>query len=580
MDDQFLSYYEHELDLLRHASSRFAEEYPKIAKRLQISEQECADPYVERLLEGTAFLTARIARKLDDGQHEFPELLLDQMAPAYNMPLVSRGIIRLRGDKPVTLPAGTPFNVPTTLPDTPPCTYTLREPLSTSGLSLAASEYTERAELPVKPMKVCGALHWRLFCTEASDNADVRFFINMPPSAAGELLRLLLTECAGIVAGNGTQWFALSQTAPEACPLPETPDSLPQVAEFFLQAEQGAFFCIPGLRRYLPEQGETELFLMLRRAPSERLRTLLRDVGCILTDCARVLNAFPRRMSRITPSWREYEHIVADATAASDYEILRLHKGSAYSADNAKMFDIYPFYYAADAAMPEDNTRLNYFAAHREQPVAPPRKRMSPYIGSETYLQISGPEYTAQRDCVHSYALEGLCSNRDLPLFLRKDAVLNSAEHKAEFVVAPTRPQAPLMQDAARWMALALARLAPGTLAAYDPQTLPALLRNLLEHLHTPEDRAAQRHIAGLTAVQLHSCSRAVPVQGDLCIMRGWHYDIQLNEQAFGGGEVFLFAAALAADLLQLGEINTFSEVTVSTTEQTLHTWRSRQTTL
>lgn len=580
MDDTFLSYYEHELDLLRHASSRFAEEFPKIAKRLQISDNECADPYVERLLEGTAFLTARIARKMDDGQHEFPELLLDQIAPAYNMPLVSRGIIRLRGDKPVSLPAGTTFNVPTPLPDTTPCTYTLREPLCTSGVSVAEAEYAEFAELPVKPAGVCGALHWRVRCTPAGGNAPVRFFANIPPSAAGELLQLLLSECAGIVAGSSVQWYILSDIAPEACSLPDTPDALPQVAEFFLQSEQGSFFCIPGLRRYLPEQGEAELYLMLRRAPSDRLRTLLREPTAVLTDCARVINAFPRRLSRMTPSWREYEHVVADATAASDYEVLRLYKGSAYSADNAKLFDIYPFYYASDAAMPEDNTRLNYFAAHREQPVAPLRKRMSPYIGSETYLQISGSEYTAHRDSVHSYALEGLCSNRDLPLFLRKDAVLTSTEYKADFVVAPTHPQPPLMQDAARWTALALARLAPGTLAAYDPQTLPALLRNLLEHLHTPEDRAAQRHIAGIMSVSLSSCSRTVPVQGDLCVVRGWHYDIQLNEQAFGGGEVYLFAAALAADLLRLGEINTFSEVTVRTTEQILNTWRTKQTSM
>lgn len=576
MDDKFLSYYEHELDLLRHASGRFAEEFPKIAKRLQISGQECADPYVERLLEGTAFLTARIARKLDDGQQEFPEALLDQMAPGYNMPLVSRGIIRLRPGKPVELPAGTLFTVPTTLPDASPCTYALREPLCSSGLLVTESEYVELPELPVKPAGVCGALRWRVACTAAAGAGPVRFFVNMPPSAAGELLQLLLTECAGVVACHGGRVRELPAAAPEECRLPDTPQGLPHVAEFFLMAEQAAFITIRGLREALPENGEAELYLMLRRGPTERLRTLLHGAESVLTDCARVINAFPKRLSRITPSWREYEHAVADATAAADYEVLQIFKGSAYSVDNAKLFDIYPFYYADDAALPEDNTRLNYFSMRREQPVAPPRKRLSPYRGAEAYLQVSGPEYTAMRDMVHSYALEALCSNRDLPLFLRKDVPLSAGELKADFVVAPTPPQEPLMQDAARWMGLALARLAPGMLAGYAPQELPVLLRNLLSHLHRADNRAALRYVSGITAVQLRSCSRTVPVQGDLCVMRGWHYDIRLNEEAFGGIGVFLFAAALAADLLRLGEINTFSEVAVHTTEQHLNTWRQQ----
>ena len=40
MDDEFLRYYENELDDLRRASKRFAAEYPKVARRLQLGEGE------------------------------------------------------------------------------------------------------------------------------------------------------------------------------------------------------------------------------------------------------------------------------------------------------------------------------------------------------------------------------------------------------------------------------------------------------------------------------------------------------------------------------------------------------------
>ena len=60
MDGRLLSYYERELRYLREVGAEFARDFPKIAGRLSLEEFTCADPYVERLLEGFAFLSARV----------------------------------------------------------------------------------------------------------------------------------------------------------------------------------------------------------------------------------------------------------------------------------------------------------------------------------------------------------------------------------------------------------------------------------------------------------------------------------------------------------------------------------------
>jgi hypothetical protein len=55
MDRRLLRYYNRELLHIRDAALEFAQEYPKIAGRLGLDTtkaDECADPYVERLLEG------------------------------------------------------------------------------------------------------------------------------------------------------------------------------------------------------------------------------------------------------------------------------------------------------------------------------------------------------------------------------------------------------------------------------------------------------------------------------------------------------------------------------------------------
>ena len=52
MNPRLLEYYERELRHIRRMGGEYAAEYPKIAGRLGLDAFECADPYVERLLEG------------------------------------------------------------------------------------------------------------------------------------------------------------------------------------------------------------------------------------------------------------------------------------------------------------------------------------------------------------------------------------------------------------------------------------------------------------------------------------------------------------------------------------------------
>jgi type VI secretion system protein ImpG len=71
MSDALLPYYDRELNAIRRLAVQFAEAHPKIAGRLRLSADAVDDPHVARLLDGAAFLAARVHHRLDD---EFPEL--------------------------------------------------------------------------------------------------------------------------------------------------------------------------------------------------------------------------------------------------------------------------------------------------------------------------------------------------------------------------------------------------------------------------------------------------------------------------------------------------------------------------
>ena len=69
MDARLLRLLQRRAAHLRELGGEFAREFPKIAARLGVEGLEVTDPYVERLLEGCAFLAARVQLKHDAEQH-------------------------------------------------------------------------------------------------------------------------------------------------------------------------------------------------------------------------------------------------------------------------------------------------------------------------------------------------------------------------------------------------------------------------------------------------------------------------------------------------------------------------------
>ena len=106
----FNRYYEDELAYLRDLGDLFARENPKLAGFLS---REATDPDVERLLEGFAFLTARLRQKLDDELPEVVQGLIDLVWPHYLRPLPPMTILAFDqagggGPTAIPVPRGTP----------------------------------------------------------------------------------------------------------------------------------------------------------------------------------------------------------------------------------------------------------------------------------------------------------------------------------------------------------------------------------------------------------------------------------------------------------------------------------------
>src|SRR5271165_6947836 len=102
MDERLLGYYNSELRHVREMAGEFAREFPKIAGRLSLdrdAKEMCPDPYVERLLEGVAFLAARVHLKLDAEFPRFTQGILETVYSDYLCPIPSMAIVKFEPEE-------------------------------------------------------------------------------------------------------------------------------------------------------------------------------------------------------------------------------------------------------------------------------------------------------------------------------------------------------------------------------------------------------------------------------------------------------------------------------------------------
>ena len=98
MDPRLLRHYNRELAHLREMGAEFAQQFPKIAARLGIDGIQVSDPYVERLMEGFAFLAGRVQLRLDAEFPRFTERLLDIVYPQFLAPTPSMLVAQFKPD--------------------------------------------------------------------------------------------------------------------------------------------------------------------------------------------------------------------------------------------------------------------------------------------------------------------------------------------------------------------------------------------------------------------------------------------------------------------------------------------------
>ncbi len=201
-------YYQESLDHLRTLGTRFAKAHPTIAPLLN---SQSADPDVERLLEGTAFLCGLIEERLDQNFPEIIYSLLEIVAPELLLTIPSQTLVQfspaaqMQGVQIAKLGA----EVHSRPVDGVPCPFTLMQDTHILPITASQTQFEGLAEQK-------GILRWQCSSTAPVHSwigQKLSLYVNAPFPAASLWHKYLLHNCARVEVIIDNQPFFLPKSA-------------------------------------------------------------------------------------------------------------------------------------------------------------------------------------------------------------------------------------------------------------------------------------------------------------------------------------------------------------------------------
>lgn len=624
MDPRLLRLYSDELTHLRELGGEFAQAFPKIAARLGMEGMEVSDPYVERLLEGFAFMAAHVQLKIEAEQPRLIAQLLEASYPNFLAPVPAMLVARFEADlldpklaRGHLVPRGSAITSGLPRGQGTHCEFRTAHAVTMWPIELLAVQYfTHAPDLPLARLpqaqgtqgglrirlRTGGGLAWQQLGLDR-----LAFYISAPDEVALRLHELLHGATTGTLVATAQRgllpaWRGPQSLQPLGFAADEAllPESLRAFSGYRLLQEAAAmpqrllFFEIGELAPRLAQVAgdEVELVVLLRRgdAPLEALV----DQASLALHCTPAINLFRKRLDRIElgPGAWEY-HVVPDRARPMDFEVHSLESVTGYGNGTVAQQQFQPLYAThhgpgTSDAGGDQPAAHGYYTLRREPRLRSQRQLQqgtrSAYVGEEVYLALVDPQHAPYREDIRQLSVAAWVSNRDLPLLLphgidpdpepgaghRQRWQLETAGpvRRVDALRGPTRPVTRRPVGELGWQLVSHLGLNHLSLVGSSPSEAAATLRTMLRLYAPPEDAAWARQVAGVLALQARPVVRRLPFKGPMSFGSGTEIVLELDELAYQGSSAFLFASVLERFFARHAAINAFTQLVLRTPQR------------
>lgn len=570
------TYYQDELRYLREVGPEFAEAHPQIARYLG---DPGADPDVERLLEGVAFLCGRIRQKLDDELPELTASLMSLLWPHYLRPLPSLAILEFLPEfagmqGPLRVAPGAEFASRPV--EGTRCRYRTTWPVT---LRPWVVRDVRLEALPGQAPRLVVTLE----CAGKAPLADlaldqVRFHLAGDPRTAFTLYMLLAAHIASVTVSGGSERHDRPELVlpgesvrpaglnREDALVPYPPFALAGyglLQDYFAFRQRFLFIDVIGLDRAVAQlelEGRMELAFTFNHRLDSYPQVGRDDVRL---HCAPIVNLFAHDAEPIRLQHDRVRHLVrpsrsglADQRHAEVFSVDRVL--GLVRAQALETHEFKPFYSFAHLVSPAAHS-ATYYQVQRTTS----RIGQGPQFGTDVYLTfvVGGAENAEPTE--ETISIELTCTNRHLPGELRAGDICEPTDRspagtRFRNLSKPTPTVAPPLGRGLHWRLIS--HMSLNYVSLLRTEHFQELLRiyDFQSAYDVQRARVHDRLLDGIVRVQ--SRYRERMLRG--APLRGLQVELDLNEDHFAGpGDAYLFASVVDRFVAAYVTLNSFSQL-------------------
>ncbi|QTA85802.1 type VI secretion system baseplate subunit TssF [Desulfonema magnum] len=583
-----LEYYQQELTYLRKMGAEFAEQYPKVAGRLEMGTDRSPDPHIERLIESFAFLTARIQYNLES---EFPRLstaLLGVLYPQFLNPVPCMTVARFEVD-PGQLKLTSRYSVEKHTPlftqteQGHICRFRTCYPIDLWPVEVTEAEFEAPDKYEFMPSNVFTVLRLRIKSQTGSFDdlaiPHLRFYLNGERMLVNDLYELLFGNVIDVAVlapeEDTSPPVFLTKNAilpvgfrPEEDVLPYPPNAhagYRLLHEYFTFPEKYLFFDLDfqkGQRgenntSYLPSAGDYFDILIMTDQPRARRLTIDKNTFCL--GCTPIINLFHKTTDPIRLDQQRVEYpLVPDKRREKTTEIHSVLSVSETTDSRDKSGAIEPFF-SFNHQMEKKENKAFWFA--RREPEI--RKDI---FGTRMVISFVDLDFNPGLPPASTVYAHTLCTNRNLAEDLPTGALLQierSVPVSRIFTLdKPTRQIDPPLEGATLWRLIS--HLSLNYLSLSDSDESLESLKEIIRLYDLSERMDACKQGAGIREMSCKKIVRRFGPDAWRGFCRGTEITMIFNEGEYeGGSSAFLFGAVLNSFFPLYASVNSFTQLII-----------------
>ena len=573
-----LYYYQRELSYLRNRGAQFAKQYPKIARRLELSANDIADPHIERLIESFAFLTGKIQRDLDDLFPQISQNLLDVLYPHMVKSLPSVTTMCFKPDKKqsqsatgVVIPRLFPLFAESSTDET--CWYRLAKKLTVFPMDLEKIAMCHPQTLGVRIGKGLGAQCLHLRFEDLSGNG---IYTYAPQSVCLHLsgdnrVKHLLYEAIlnqseiQILCGDLSKGIDTMKPLPRGSCAPKGFDDdetlihnnqsnvYALLQEYFHYPDKFLYFEINHLKTHLCDE-KLDLILSLNTHTSLVNEDITQNN--ILYGCVPAVNLFASTSEPINMDHAAVEYrLVGDYRREHTTEIHSIEKVYGSKDHDDLSFEIHPYF----SMQHHTYTAESIFYHARSIPTTHPHMKGGDHLISfidENFNPLTTSNQTIYADI--------LCTNRRLSENISaQTAFFAEGEGVAGYTIfcldKPTSPTNPITDGQTQWKLISQLGLNHMSLEGGE-NGLKRFRETLFLHCH---NSIQEVELQGIKKFEMTTGIHRLGQEAWRGFVQGTEIKLHLDTSAFTGSSAFLFSHVLSRFFSQYAHINSFVQLVV-----------------